>query len=154
MADTDGQAPIEIAIEVGEGDRALADRLDDEIYAFNSEATGITDGRLLTIRATAPDGQLAGGVSGWTWGGCGYVDALWVEEGHRGQGLGTRLMDAAEQTTRDRGGRRMVLSTHTFQAPEFYRRRGYVEHGRIDGYPAGHAQLYLTKDLERTADDR
>ena len=137
-----------VRLDVGDEDRQLAHRLDDEIYTFNSRTTGLVDGRMLTIRATDGSGELVGGLSGWTWGGCGYVDLLWVAESYRGRGLGTDLMDRAEAETWDRGGRLMVLSTHSFQAPEFYHRRGYVERGRVDGYPRGHAQLYLSKVLD------
>lgn len=136
----------EVQLLVGDEDRDLAQRLDEEIYAFNSRTTGLLDGRLLSIRATHA-GELVGGLTGWTWGGCGYVDLLWIAESHRGQSIGTALMDRAEAVTWERGGRLMVLSTHSFQAPDFYRGRGYEEHGRVEGYPLGHAQIYLSKVL-------
>jgi hypothetical protein len=41
----------------------------------------------------------------------------------------------------------MVVSTHSFQAPGFYEQRGYVERGRVEGYPQGHAHLHLAKEL-------
>ena len=66
-----------IDIEVAEGDRDLADRLDAEIHARNTQTTGVQVGRLLTLKATR-DGVLVAGLSGWTWGACGFVDALWV----------------------------------------------------------------------------
>jgi GNAT superfamily N-acetyltransferase len=135
---------VGIDIEVAEGDRDLADRLDAEIYAHNAQTTGVRDGRLLTLKATR-DGVLVAGLSGWTWGACGFVDALWVEAGSRGLGLGTSLMDAAEQEMVRRGCRQVVLLTHSFQAPEFYERRGYTRVAGVADYPAGHEWLLFTK---------
>lgn len=132
---------------VGERNQSLADRLDEEIYAFNVDATGLDDGLLLTVKARAEDGSLAGGLSGWTWGGCLYVDLLWVREDLRGEGLGSRLLEAAEQEAVERGCSMVSLSTHSFQAPAFYLARGYIEVGRTDGYPAGHSQLHLRKTI-------
>jgi len=139
--------PDDIALRVGETDRELAETLDAEIYAFNMEATGLAHGRELTIRAVDADGELAAGLSGWSWGGCAYVDVLWVASRRRGQGLGTRLMDAVEAEAVARGCTQVVLSSHTFQAPDFYRARGYVEVGRTPGYPAGHGHVHLRKQL-------
>ena len=33
------------------------------------------------------------------------------------------------------------------QAPDFYQRSGYVEYGRIEGYPRGHAEVHFVKYL-------
>ena len=71
-------------VTVAGADRALADSLDEQIYAFNAETTGMTDGRMLTARVLDGDRLLAS-LSGWTWGACGYVDVLWVAASHRGQ---------------------------------------------------------------------
>ena len=51
-----------------------------------------------------------------------------------------------------RGCTQIVLSSHSFQAPEFYVRHGYVEYGRIEGYPHGHAQAHLVKDLRAVSE--
>lgn len=131
----------------GDEDRELADLLDERIYEFNVEATGLADGRGMSIRVEGEAGDLVAGLTGWTWGECGYVDVLWVAESNRRQGIGTRLMDAAEAEAVARGCTSMVLSTHTFQAPDFYRRRGYLEVGKTPDYPKGHAQTHLRKAL-------
>ena len=140
-----------VILTVRERDRELADLLDERIFAFNVAATGLTDGRLISIRAQDDAGQLVGGLSGWAWGGCGYVDVLWVTDDLRRRGIGTRLMDAAEAAALAAGCVCMALSTHTFQAPEFYRRRGYFETGRTPDYPKGHAQVHMRKTLIDTS---
>jgi GNAT superfamily N-acetyltransferase len=134
-------------LDVTDTDHGLRDRLSAEIIAFNEAATGYTDGQLLCITARGADGELRGGLYGWTWGGCGYIDLLWVTEDQRRTGLGSQLLAAAEQETRRRGCDRVALSTHSFQAPGFYARFGYAECGRIPAYPHGHDQIQLVKHL-------
>lgn len=56
-------------------------------------------------------------------------------------------MDAAEAFAREHGAASATLETLTIQAPDFYRKRGYLEFGRLDNYPPGHAKLYLCKAL-------
>lgn len=137
----------DVTLELSDADAGLRERLNAEIIAFNEAATGCTDGALLCISARGPDGGLRGGLYGWTWGGCGYIDLLWVREDQRGSGLGSRLLAAAEKEIRVRGCDQVALSTHSFQAPGFYARLGYRECGRIPEYPRGHDQIQLVKRL-------
>jgi GNAT superfamily N-acetyltransferase len=71
--------------------------LEDRIYEFNSGATGITDGEWLALFVKDEKGRIVAGICGNTWGGCLEIRQFWVEEGRRKQGLGTRLLGAAEQ---------------------------------------------------------
>lgn len=137
----------EVPLVIGEGDRELRERLDQEIIAFNVAVTGYHDARLLSIAARGSSGDLRGGLSGWTWGGCGHVELLWVRDDQRGNGLGTRLLAAAEAEIRRRGCDRVTLDTHSFQAPRFYARLGYTERGRTPGYPNGYDHIHLVKRL-------
>jgi GNAT superfamily N-acetyltransferase len=137
----------EIQFAIGGADAGLHDRLDEEIYKFNAAATGHHDGRELSIAVRGDDGDLCAGLYGWTWGGCGYVELFWVRDDQRGNGLGTRLLAAAEAEIRRRGCDRVALSTHSFQAPGFYARFGYTECGRTPGYPHGHDEIHLLKHL-------
>jgi GNAT superfamily N-acetyltransferase len=135
------------AITVTDEDDGLSLELQERIYAFNVQATGLEDGRWLRAAVRDASGELVAGLWGWTWGGCGYIESLWVREDRRGAGLGRQLLAAAEDEARARGSTRMVLSSHSFQAPGFYRHFGYVEYGRVEDYPSGHAQIHLVKDL-------
>jgi GNAT superfamily N-acetyltransferase len=136
-----------VRFDIGDADAGLAERLDKEISAFNAAATGHHDGRMLSVAVRGDGGDLRAGLYGWTWGGCGYIDLLWVRDDQRGHGLGARLLAAAEAEIRRRGCDRVALSTHSFQAPDFYARFGYTECGRTPGYPHGHDDIHLVKRL-------
>ena len=104
----------------------------------------------LHVAARNAEGTIVGGVTGSTASALGWcqINRLWVAETHRGTGLGTRLMLAAEAEALRRGCRHVRLETVEFQAPEFYRKLGYVEYGRLEGSVGVHAELMLRKDLE------
>jgi GNAT superfamily N-acetyltransferase len=135
-------------VRVGGGDKELTARLQDELTAYNVRATGADDEAALSVRLTDPSGALIGGLSGWTWGGCGGIGLLWVREECRREGWGTRLLRTAEDEARRRGCSRMVVSSMSFQAPGFYRRHGYVETGRTEGLPGGHCDVHFFKRLD------
>jgi ribosomal protein S18 acetylase RimI-like enzyme len=122
--------------------------LEDRLYEFNVAATGISDGRLLAIFVRGDDGILQAGLAGHTWGGSCEIRQVWVDERFRRQGVGRRLMKAAELEARRRGCRQIILATHSFQAPEFYQRMGFEIVGRIADYPESHEQLLLRKRLD------
>ncbi len=123
--------------------------LDDRINEFNFAATELYDGRALASFVRDANGQIIAGIYGWTWGGCGYVDKLWVHADMRGQEYGTRLLETFEREAARRGCFQILLSTHSFQAPEFYRRLGYAIYGVAEDYPRGYQQYYLRKTIEQ-----
>ena len=119
--------------------------LEDRIYEFNSAATGIADGAWLAIFVRGAEGRIIAGIAGALWGGCLEVRQFWVEEGQRRQGLGSRLLAAAENQARRRGCQQIVLATFSFQAPAFYARHGFEVVTAVDDYPRGHTNLLLRK---------
>lgn len=128
-------------------DRDEVQFLEDRIDEFNMAHTGITDVRILAIVVRDRDGAIVAGIHGWTWGRSCEVKTLWVHEQWRGHGVGRRLMTAAEHEARARGASQIVLSTHSFQAPDFYRRLGFEVVGQVDDHPVGHRSIYLRKLL-------
>ncbi|WP_159992755.1 GNAT family N-acetyltransferase [Roseomonas sp. 18066] len=102
-------------------------------------------GRPLAFARRDAEGRVIAGLVGevaldWL-----YIDKFWVDESLRGQGLGKRLLAAAELEAQRLGAVGAHLNTSSFQAPEFYRAQGYAEIGRLEGRPAGHDRLWFAK---------
>ena len=121
--------------------------LEDRLYEFNAQATGIDDGEWLGLFLRGPDGTLIGGAYGWSWGASCFLRYLFVPAGLRNKGYGTRLMRAVEQEACRRGCRQIVLETHDFQAPGFYRKFGFAVTGTVEEYPRGHRLFTMVKRL-------
>lgn len=76
-----------------------------------------------------------------------FIELLVVPDQTRGQGMGSRLMQMAEDLARERNCVGVWLDTFDFQAPDFYRKHGYSEFGHIDDYPPGHKRFFFQKRL-------
>ncbi|WP_243057282.1 GNAT family N-acetyltransferase [Nocardioides sp. SR21] len=127
----------------------LDQRLSDELDTFNAAATpGVDAARELTVQLLDESGELAAGLSGWTWGVAAGIGMTWVRDDTRGAGLGSRLLASFEDEARARGCTHVFVTSFTFQAPGFYERHGYREIFRWDGVPTpGAADVHLRKDL-------
>lgn len=135
-------------IEIRSGENPELDSaLGRGLYEFNSSATGIYDGELFHATIRGEGERIVAGINGHTWGGCCEVSRLWIHESMRGQGLGTLLMQAAEDEALRRGCRQMVLSTHSFQAPKFYEGLGFTRLATVPNYPKGYEQYFYIKEL-------
>jgi GNAT superfamily N-acetyltransferase len=124
-------------------------RLEHAIYEFNVQATGVLDGKPFASFLRNADEAVIGGISGWTWGKTCHIRRLFVPTEMRGQGCGTRLMEAVEAEAINRGCEQIVLRTHDFQAPQFYIKLGFAVIGRIPDYPVGHQEITMIKLLTR-----
>lgn len=92
-------------------------------------------------------GEIVGGLIGNTHGNWLFVKYLWVKKAFRKQSIGSRILQQAEQTAKERGCKYVFLDTFSFQAPEFYKRYGYSEAFTLEEYPISGKRYYLTKDL-------
>jgi GNAT superfamily N-acetyltransferase len=134
---------------VAEADPELDQRLSDELDVVNAAATaGTPAARELTVQVLDATGELAAGVSGWTWGVAAGIGMTWVRADTRGAGLGTRLLAAFEDEARARGCTHVFVTSFTFQAPAFYERNGYREILRWEGVPTPDAaDVHFRKEL-------
>jgi ribosomal protein S18 acetylase RimI-like enzyme len=143
----------DLKIEVeSDAPASIAEYLEDRLYEFNVQVTGIDDGIGLTAVIRDENGEIIAGINGHTWGTCCDIKQLWIAQSLRRRGLGRRLMLAAEAEAIRRGCTQMVLSTHSFQAPGFYARLGFERVASIAEYPRGYEQIFLRKLLKDPAD--
>ncbi|MER6157224.1 N-acetyltransferase [Streptomyces sp. NPDC001868] len=138
-------------------DKERSQLLRSRLRASNTAASpilrdlrGTPDEREVPLQVWALDGKgdLVGGLVGHTWATWLHVTYLWVDERHRGAGLGSHLLSEAERMAAGgRGCRAARLETWDFQAPEFYKRLGYEVVCVIPDYPPGITEYTLTKRL-------
>ncbi len=93
------------------------------------------------------DGKKLAGLVGETFGNWLCIKFLFVSEELRGQGIGTRIMESAEQEAKSRGCKFAFVDTFSFQAPDFYQKLGYHEVFALTEYPYTGARYYYTKQL-------
>jgi GNAT superfamily N-acetyltransferase len=60
-------------------------------------------------------------------------------------GVGTKILNAAENAANENGCSGAILDTLSFQAPAFYEKRGYVRLGVVEGYWGGAQRIFLEK---------
>jgi GNAT superfamily N-acetyltransferase len=117
------------------------------ISTFNQEQAGKDHCQRVCFALHSPDQKVVGGLIGaifWDWF---TIELMFIQEEHRGQGYGAKLLALGEEEARRRGARHAHLDTFSFQAPEFYQKHGYRLFGELPDYPGGHTRYYLTKEL-------
>ena len=96
------------------------------------------------------DDQYIGGICGSVyWNGL-EIDTLWVDDRHRGQGHGRRLVTAAEDYARGHGA--VIAFLKTVEATDFYQRLGYEIFGILEDRPIGTQLFHMKKRLDRGKD--
>lgn len=68
-------------------------------------------------------------TSWFFWAKCGFIQEFWVNPAQRNKGVGSALLERAEQWVFDRGLDQLLLTTDT--AAAFYEKRGYRRAGAI-----------------------
>lgn len=105
------------------------------------------DDTKFTVLAKNKKGEVIGGIRATAfWNYC-IIELLWLSEETRGSGVGTKLMEAAEQYAIEKGFKYMRTETLSFQAKPFYVKQGYSVFGELPDYPKGHTTYCLIKEL-------
>ncbi|NIE72960.1 GNAT family N-acetyltransferase [Pantoea sp. Ap-967] len=118
------------------------------LMAYNDSRTGdsASETLALLVRDSVTD-AIIGGLHGeffykWL-----FIELLALAPEIRKGGIGSKLLEMAEQAARDRGCTGIWLDTFDFQAPRFYQRHGFTEFGVIEDFPEGHKRHFYQKRL-------
>ena len=117
------------------------------LQKFNDEKVGPDNHELLNIVEYDTGGNIIAGILGGTYWGWMHIDILWVDEKHRKQGLGSRLLNAAENEAVKRGCHSVHVDTMSWQAPDFYKKHGYEIISELNDIPKGNKKYHLIKNL-------
>lgn len=128
-------------------DENIRKQIVEPLVRFNEAQAGPSHYRPLVVVLSDAEDKVVGGMWGATGYGWLFTQLLVVPESVRGRGVGTRLMQLAEQEAMARGCHSAWLDTHEFQARPFYERLGYVCFGELPDYPVGHSRIFLRKKL-------
>jgi GNAT superfamily N-acetyltransferase len=93
------------------------------------------------------NGKKLAGLIGETFGLWLCIHYLFVSEELRTQGIGSKLLKAAEDEAKSRGCKYAFVDTFSFQAPLFYLKHGYKEVFTLENYPYTGKRHYYTKEL-------
>ncbi|MBW3500099.1 GNAT family N-acetyltransferase [Janthinobacterium sp. NKUCC08_JDC] len=118
------------------------------LNAYNDAITGYQDRQVLSVVVRDRDSQrVLGGAMGRTSLGLLFLDLFYLPAALRGLGLGSQILGQFEEQGRRRGCATAVLYTISFQAPEFYERRGWRRFGDIACSPEGTSRVFMSKTL-------
>jgi ribosomal protein S18 acetylase RimI-like enzyme len=121
--------------------------IEQSLYTFNAKMVPDASYHPINIFLRDDAKQIHGGLIGGCWGGWFHISIVWIAESSRGQGYGTQLMTMAENQAIEHGCHSAFLETHSFQAPELYRRLGYTTVGELPDYPPGYTFYIMQKRL-------
>jgi ribosomal protein S18 acetylase RimI-like enzyme len=124
------------------------DRLEDRLYDHNRRATGSDDGKGLAFVALDTNGAQIGAIAGHSWAGAAEIKQLWVDEVHRGIGIGRGLLQAAIVEASARRCQSIWVMSYDFQAPLFYERYGFHRVAELADWPPGHTHIILRDQLQ------
>ena len=117
------------------------------LFAYNEKLMSQAFAKDLGVYLEDEEGKKLAGLLGYTHGEWLHVSILWVGPSARKKGIGSRLLQKAEDTARARGCKFCMLDTFDFQAPEFYNKYGYEEIFHIQEHPATGNHYYMKKEL-------
>lgn len=108
--------------------------------------------RWISVGAGAIAGPPQGGLIGLVTGAWLSIDLLWLPEALRGQGIGGRLVAAAERQAAALGCLGAVVGTTSEAARAFYERNGYAPRIVMPEIAPGVTQTVLQKILRDAGD--
>ena len=137
---------MEIVFEFEPSEKDLT-FLEQKLLNFNCSKVENYSYENLLIKALGKDDSIIAGIHVQIGGGWLYVAGLWVDENHRGRGVGKKLLSLAEKTASEKKCLGIYLYTYSFQNPRFYEKSGYSIFGKLEEFCVEHTKYFMKKRL-------
>jgi len=137
---------IEVVDKLSEDTQQQIER---EHLEYEKEHDVNTNCKTFAIIIKNKSDNIIGALSAYTFCAEAYVDDLWVSKKHRSKGLGRKLLMELKNRFKDKGFNNINLVTSEFQAPEFYKKFGFVEELLRTGHSHGTSFHYMKLDLKK-----
>lgn len=134
---------IEVVTDPGVDDMATVERGMRE-----SERTVTSDGPndiRVGAFARSAENRIVGGINARVGQSGLEIDAMWVDDAHRGNGVGAKLLSGVEEFARSHGAGIAFLTT--VESRDFYENNGYAVYAQLNGPDEVAARYHMKKDL-------
>ena len=131
-----------------EPDSSIVKKINDLLITLNQQTLCLP--RKTMVLAMYDQDTFVGGICFRWYGASAMLDYMAVEENWRRQGIGKKLVAAAELEMQRQGCRQIIVDTMAYQAPAFYQRLGYEITATIPDYYATFDRIILRKHLPET----
>ena len=139
--------PSVLSLKVLPEDSEQGYLIEEKLYQYNKPFGVVHLPKQGAVLLAEKQGEALGGAK-LPWRKDGYlsIGLLHVDE-PRGQGVGTFLMNKIEDIVTENNCLGILTDTLAHQAPGFYPKFGFVEHGRIKDFLGGQDRIYFHKKL-------
>lgn len=136
---------------ISRGNKEEGEYVRNRLIAFNAETVPSdlnSNYEEINLTLKNDTGDIIGGLNSvWCWNWI-EVDILWVDQNYRGMDYGSKLLTEIEEIAKEKKCAFVKLNTFSFQAPNFYLKKGYNVIGIIENAPRGFKHYYFVKELE------
>ena len=135
------------SITIEPPDEAFSAQIHAGLAAFNRAAVEGSERRFFNVALRDDEGRLRGGLIASVRFDVMNIQDLFIDDSHRRDGLGAKLVAMAEEEARRRGARHACVMTFSWQARPFYEKQGYAVYAELSYLDGTHALYSLKKSL-------
>ena len=111
---------------INEEDSRIGSFINEEFLSYAEQNNVDSNYDDFCFIAESDDGEILGVITGRAYYNEVHIGDLIIHKAHRKCGLGSKLVSAVEEAFQNAGYDKITLTTFGFQAPEFYKKLGYV----------------------------
>lgn len=140
-----GEKGLKREIQIGTENK-IREFLHEKVQAYNKPYFEQANFENLSVIIRNEE-KVIGGSAGILRGDWLLIQELWVDENYRRQQLGSEILKTIEEKAQEKGCSHVLLDTFEFQAPEFYKKKGYEEVFVYQEHQITGKHYYLSKKL-------